>query len=131
MVEPLDSTLIRVGSGWVAWDAARDSVFEPYRIAWSISSGRGSQTTTPGRSITAVAVNPAGTYIAVSETNSTRIHLLKDAVYVLRARDGKAVWTRTLPAFARSSVAFLGDRLFTYTDVEGSHSTVRVLQIPD
>ncbi|MGC1458828.1 MAG: hypothetical protein WA825_11165 [Steroidobacteraceae bacterium] len=130
-VEPLDSTLVRVGSGWVAWDATRDGAFEPYRIAWSVSGRRGLHKTTAGRSITAVAVNPAGTYIGVSETNGTRINLFKDVVYVLRASDGKKVWNRTLPAFARSSLAFLGDGLLVYTEVQGLRSTVRVLQIPD
>lgn len=130
-VEPLDSTLVRVGSGWVAWDATRDGAFEPYRIAWSVSGRRGLHKTTAGRLITAVAVNPAGTYIGVSETDGTRINLLKDVVYVLRASDGEKVWNRTLPAFARSSLAFLGDGLFVYTEVQGSRSTVRVLQIPD
>jgi hypothetical protein len=128
-VEPQGSTFLRVGSGWVAWDATRDGAFEPVRIAWSVSGGRGSQKTTAGRSITAVAVNPAGTYIAVSETNSSRIHYFKDVVYVLRASDGKKVWHRTLPMFARSSLAFLGDGLFVYTEVSESRSTVRVLQI--
>jgi hypothetical protein len=130
-VEPLDSTLVRVGSGWVAWDATRDGAFQPYRIAWSVSGRRGLHKTRAGRSITAVAVNPVGTYIGVSETDSTRINLFKDVVYVLRASDGEKVWNRTLPAFARSSLAFLGDGLFVYTEVQGSRSTVRVLQIPD
>jgi hypothetical protein len=128
-VEPQGSTILRVGSGWVAWDATRDGAFEPFRIAWSVAGGRGSQKTSAGRSITAVAVNPAGTYIAVSETNSTRVHYLKDVVYVLRASDGKKVWHQTLPMFARSSLAFLGDGLIVYTEVKGLHSTVRVLQI--
>jgi hypothetical protein len=130
-VEPLDTTLVRVGSGWVAWDATRDGAFEPYRIAWSVSGRRGLHKTTAGRSITAVAVNPMGTYIGVSETDNTRINLFKDVVYVLRTSDGKIVWHRTLPAFARSSLAFFGDGLFAYTEVQGSRSTVRVLQIPE
>ena len=131
-IEPQDLTVVRVGAGWVAWDATRDGAFEPFRIAWSLSGGRGSQKTTAGRSITAVAVNPAGTYIAISETNSTRIHYFMDEVYVLRASDGKKVWHRTLPMFARSSLAFLGDGLFVYTEVNDSRSSaVRVLRIPD
>ena len=128
-VEPQAPTFLRVGSGWVAWDATRDGAFQPFRIAWSVSGGKGSHSTTPGRSVTAVAVDPAGSYIAVSETDDTRITLYKDTVYVLRARDGKQVWQRTLPAFARSALAFLGDDLFAYTEVSGAHSTVRVLRI--
>lgn len=129
-VEPQDSTFVRVGSGWVAWDATREGAFEPYRISWSVAGGRGSQSTTAGRSITAVAVNPAGTYVAVSETNSTRIHIFRDAVYVLRTSDAQKVWSRSLPMFARSSLAFLGDGLFAYTEVAGSRPTVRILQVP-
>lgn len=129
--EPQAPTFLRVGAGWVAWDATRDGAFQPFRIAWSVSAGKGSHETTPGRSVTAVAVNPAGTYVAVSETDDTRINLYKDSVYVLRTRDGKRVWQRTLPAFARSSLAFLGDDLFAYTEVSGARSTVRVLRIGD
>jgi len=135
-VDPQDSTFVRVGSGWVAWDAARDGAFEPFRIAWSLAHGHGSQKTTAGRSITAVAVNPAGTYIAVGETNSTRIHYFKDLIYVLRASDGQRVWERTLPMFARSPLAFLGDDLFVYTEIQEQgpsqelRPTVRVLKIP-
>lgn len=129
-VEPQASTFLRAGSGWVAWDATREGAFEPYRISWSVSGGRGSQSTTAGRSITAVAVNPAGTYIAVSETNSTRIHIFRDAVYILRTSDAQKVWSRSLPMFARSSLAFLGDGLFAYTEVAGTRPTVRVLEVP-
>jgi hypothetical protein len=124
------TTLLRVGSGWVAWDAARDPG-ERYRIAWSLANGRGMHEALRGRSITAVKVDPDGAYVAISETNAIRDNIVKDAVYVLRASDGKEVWHRNLPSYTRSSLAFLGEKLFAYTDSEGAHSTVRVLQIPD
>jgi len=124
------TNLLRVGSGWVAWDATQEAG-EPYRVAWSLASGRRTHHTLKGRGITAVEVDPNGTYIAVSETNAIRDNYVKDAVYVLRASDGKEIWHRNLPRYARSSLAFLGDKLFAYTDSDGAHSTVRVLQIPE
>jgi len=124
------TTLLRVGSGWVAWDAARD-LGERYRIAWSLANGRGVHEALLGRSITAVKVDPDGAYVAISESNAIRDNIVKDAVYVLRASDGKEVWHRNLPRFTRSSLAFLGAKLFAYTDSDGAHPTVRVLQIPD
>ncbi len=124
------TTLLRVGSGWVAWDAARD-LGERYRIAWSLANGHGVHEALRGRSITAVKVDPDGAYVAISESNAIRDNIVKDAVYVLRASDGKEVWHRNLPRFTRSSLAFLGEKLFAYTDSDGAHPTVRVLQIPD
>ena len=79
-----------------------------------------------------VKVDPDGAYIAISETNAIRDNNVQDAVYVLRARDGKEVWHRHLPRYAGSSLlAFLGEKLFAYTDSDGTHPTVRVLQIPN
>jgi len=124
------TTLLRVGSGWVAWDAVREPG-ERYRVAWSLASGRGVHEALRGRGLTAVKVDPEGAYVAVSETTVISDNNAPDAVYVLRASDGKVVWHRNLPRYARSSLAFLGEKLFAYTDSDGEHSTVRVLQIPD
>jgi hypothetical protein len=124
------TTLLRVGSGWVAWDAAREPA-ERYRIAWSLANGRGVHKALWGRSLTAVKVDPDGAYIAISETTAMRDYHVPDAVYVLRTSDGKEVWRRNLPTYTRSSLAFLGEKFFAYSDSDGAHSTVRVLQIPD
>jgi hypothetical protein len=124
------TTLLRVGSGWVAWDATREPV-ERYRIAWSLASGRGVHKALWGRSITAVKVDPNSAYVAISETTAMRDYNVPDAVYVLRTSDGKEVWHRNLPTFTRSSLAFLGEKFFAYTDSDGAHTTVRVLQIPE
>jgi hypothetical protein len=124
------TTLLRVGSGWVAWDAAREPA-ERYRVAWSLANGRGVHKALWGRSITAVKVDPDGAYVAISETTAMRDYNVQDAVYVLRTSDGKKVWHRNLPTYTRSSLAFLGEKFFVYTDSDGAHSTVRVLQIPD
>ena len=124
------TTLLRVGSGWVGWDAAREPA-ERYRVAWSLADGRGVHKALWGRSITAVKVDPDGAYVAISETSAIRDYNVKDAVYVLRTSDGKEVWHRNLPTYTRSSLAFLGEKFFAYTDSDGAHSIVRVLQIPD
>jgi hypothetical protein len=123
------TTLLRVGSGWVAWDATREPG-ERYRVAWSLAKGRGAHEALKGRGFTAVKVDPDGAYVAISETNAILDNSAQDAVYVLRASDGKELWHRNLPRYARSSLAFLGEKLFVYTDSDGTHSTVRVLQIP-
>jgi len=123
------ATIQRVGSGWLAWDAAREPA-QRYRIAWSLANGRGVHEALRGRSITAVKVDPDGEYVAISETTAMRDYNVEDVVYVLRVGDGKEVWRRKLPTYTRSSLAFLGQKLFAYTDFDGVHSTVRVLQIP-
>ncbi len=128
-VDPQSTTFLRVGQGWVAWDAYREN--KPYRVAWSMPNVHGTHEILKGRGITAVAVNPSGKYVAISTTTSLNIGRIKDAVYVLRTSDGKEVWRRYLPTYARSSVVFLGDMFFAYTDWDGAHIAVRVLQIPD
>jgi len=129
-VEAQFTTILRVGSGWVAWDAAREPR-ERYRVAWSLPNGRGTHEASRGQSFTAVKVAPDGAYIAISETSTLRDSVAQDSVYLLRASDGKEVWHRNLPRYARSSLAFLSETLFAYTDSDGAHYTVRVLQIPD
>ena len=47
------TNLLRVGSGWVAWDATREPG-KRYRVAWSLANGRGAHKALWGRSITAV-----------------------------------------------------------------------------
>jgi hypothetical protein len=128
-VDPQSTTFLRVGQGWVAWDAYREN--EPYRVAWSLPNGHRTHRVLKGRGITAVAVNPSGTYLAISATTALNIGHIKDAVYVLRTSDGKEVWRRYLSTYTRSSLAFLGDGYFAYTDWDGAHAAVRVLQISD
>jgi hypothetical protein len=128
-VDPQATTFLRVGPGWVAWDAYREN--EPYRVAWSLPNGHGTHRLLKGRGITAVAVNPAGTYVAVSATASLNIGHVRDAVYVLRTSDGAEVWRRYMPPYMRSSVTFLGDKFFAYTEWNGIQDSARVLRIPD
>jgi hypothetical protein len=128
-VEPQATTFLRVGQGWVAWDAYRES--GPYRVAWELPKGHGTHQVLRGRGITAVGVDPSGAYIAISTTTALNIGHIKDAVHVLRTSDGAVVWRRYLPPYARSSVTFLGERFFAYTDWDGIQAVVRVLQISD
>jgi hypothetical protein len=128
-IESQATTFLRVGQGWVAWDAYREGA--PYRLAWSLPAGHGTHQVLNGSSITAVAVNPGGTLIAISTTTSLNIGHIKDAVVVLRASDGVEVWRRYLPSYARSAVTFLGDKLFAYTDWDGAHAATRVLQVTE
>jgi hypothetical protein len=127
-VEAQSTTFLQAGQGWVAWDAYRES--GRYQIAWSLPRGPGKHEVRKGRGITAVAVDPSGTYVAVSVTTSLNVGHIRDSVYVLRASDGAAVFCHYLPTYTRSEVAFLGNSHFAYTDWDGAHSQVRVLQLP-
>ena len=70
------STYLRVGNGWVAWDAYKED--GPYQIGWSLDSGSGRHRTNAGRSVTSAAVDPTGSYIAISETTTLSVGNAKD-----------------------------------------------------
>jgi hypothetical protein len=118
------STFMRIGNGWVAWDAYRED--GPYQIGWSFGGRSGRHRTNAGRSVTSAAVDPTGSYIAISETTTLSIGNTRDVVYVLRTDDGEAVFRRYLPRYARSEVVFFDGGFFGYSDLEGTH----VLKIP-
>jgi hypothetical protein len=118
------STYIRAGDGWVAWDAYKEN--GPYRIGWSLGGRSGRHQTNLGRGVTSAAVDPTGSYIAVSETTTLSIGNVKDVVYVLRSDTGAAVFRRYLPRYSRSEVVFFDGGLFGYADLEGTH----ILKIP-
>jgi hypothetical protein len=127
-VEAQSTTFLQAGQGWVAWDAYREN--GRYQIAWSLPLGSGKHEVRKGRGITAAAVDPSGSYVAVSVTTSLNIGHIRDSVYVLRASNGAAVFCRYLPTYTRSEVAFLGNSHFAYTEWNGAQSQVRVLQLP-
>jgi hypothetical protein len=108
----------RVAGGWVAWDGYRED--GPYRIVWSLGTRRGTHAAARGRGITSVAVDPTGSFIAVSETTALSIGEARDVVYVIRTDTGADVFRRYLPRYARSEVAFLDGGLFAYADLEGT-----------
>ena len=119
------STYLRLGQGWVAWDAYRED--GPYQIAWSLAGGSGRHRTNAGRSVTSAAVDPTGRFIAISETTTLSIGQARDVVYVLRADTGADVFRTYLPRYTRSQVVFFEGGLFGYSNLEGT----RILKVPD
>ena len=118
------STYILVGDGWVAWDAYKED--GPYQIGWSLGGRSGRHRTNAGRSVTSAAVDPTGSYIAISETTTLSIGNARDVVYVLRTEDGADVFRRYLPRYSRSHVVFFDGGFLGYSDLEGT----RILKIP-
>jgi hypothetical protein len=114
---------------WAAWDAYVENT--RYRLGWSTQGGTGQYESPKGRSITSAAMDARGRYVAASTTTALNIGSIKDTVVALRTVDGGEVFRRTLPAYSRSQVAFLGDEYFAYSDVEGTRSRTRVLRISD
>lgn len=128
--EPTDiraqsSTYLRLGQGWVAWDAYRED--GPHQIGWSLSSGSGRHRTNTGRSVTSAAVDPTGRLIAISETTTLSIGHARDVVYVLRADTGADVFRTYLPRYTRSQVVFFAGGLFGYSTLEGT----RILKVSE
>jgi DNA-binding beta-propeller fold protein YncE len=103
----------------VAWDAYKED--ENYVISWVLDTGSGTHKIPKGSSPTAVAVDPAGRYIAFSTTTSLNIGNTKDTVVVLRTVDGQEVFRRYLAPFNRTGVIFLGDAYFAYSDSGTTH----------
>ena len=118
------STYERYGNGWLAWDAYKEE--GAYEVAWSLPSGSGQHRLAKGRSITAAAIDPTGTLIAVSATTTLSIGSAADLVFILRARDGTDVFRAHLSRYSRSPVVFFEGGLFAYSDDGGVH----VLKMP-
>ncbi len=120
---PQPQTMILLPHGVVAWDAYKED--ENYGISWALDTGHGSHKIPKGSSPTAVAVDPAGRYIAFSTTTSLNIGNTKDTVVVLRTSDGQEVFRRYLAAFNRTGVIVLGHEYFAYS----ADGTTHVLRI--
>ena len=118
-IEAQNTTYIRAGDGWVAWDAYKES--GPYQIGWSVAGGAGRHRTNMGRSVTSAAVDPTGSYIAITETTTLSIGNAADVVYVLRTNDGAVVFRRYLPRYSKSEVVFFEGGFLGYSDLEGTH----------
>jgi hypothetical protein len=114
---------------WLAWDAYVEG--RPKRASWSTRAGQGSYTVPRGRGITAAALARSGKFVAFSTTTELNIGSIADTVLIKRASDGADVFRKTLPAYARSHVAFLGERQFAYTDIAGATATTRVMVLPE
>lgn len=115
--------MLLLDHGVVAWDAYQED--ENYTISWALDTGTGSHKVPKGSSPTAVAVDPAGRYVAISTTTSLNIGNTKDTVVVLRTSDDQEVFRRYLSAYNRTGVAFLGHEYFAYSD----YGTTYVLKI--
>jgi hypothetical protein len=112
---------------WAAWDAYVENA--RYRLGWSTQGGKGQYEAPKGRSITSAAMDARGRYVAASTTTALSIGSIKDTVVALRTGDGSEAFRRTLPTYARSQVAFLGDGYFAYSEINGARSLTRVLRI--
>ncbi len=119
---------LRLDSGWVSWDVYRDK--GRARVAWHLNGRAGLHEVPKGRGIRAVSVSADGRLIAVSVGGNLRIGSVKDAVYVIRAADGKELYRRFLPAYARSQPAFLGHDHLAFTAMDGDKPVVRILKVP-
>lgn len=119
------STYLRLGQGWVAWDAYRED--GPYQIGWSLPGGSGRHRANTGRSVTSAAVDPTGKLIAISETTTLSIGRARDVVYVLRTDTGADVFRTYLPRYTRSQVVFFEGGLFGYSNLEGT----RILKVTE
>jgi len=122
-VKPQSHTMLLLANGVVAWDAYQED--ENYTVSWALDTGTGSHNVPKGSSPTAVAVDPAGRYVAISTTTSLNIGNTRDTVVVVRTSDGQEVFRRYLSAYNRTGVAFLGREYFAYSD----YGTTYVLKI--
>ncbi|MFM9843704.1 MAG: hypothetical protein ACKVOI_12105 [Dongiaceae bacterium] len=123
----IGANLRRAGDGWIAWDSYRDE--GRYRIVWSLPAGSGSREIPKGRSIAALSVSPDGVLVAVSTSPSVSLGNIADAVFVFKAADGNEVYRRTLPAYSRSNVQFIGNDYLAMYEFAGEKSRVVVLQV--
>jgi hypothetical protein len=125
----LSQGLRLVDSGWVAWDAYVEG--RPYAVAWETAFGRGRRELPRGRGITSADADPVGRFVAVSTSAIYSLGGVEDSVVVIDTADGREVFRDSLPAYARSEVAFVGDGLLAYTAWDGeSPAEVRIVGAP-
>lgn len=120
------TTYRRLGRGYFAWDAERES--GAYRIGWSLPSNANTYSFERLRRIQHAAVDPSGHFAAASlETQYGRLLSLRDAISIVRLSDRREVFRVYVPRFTRSQAAFLTARYVAYSD----GNQVRVLRLPD
>lgn len=108
-------TFRRLRTGWFAWDAYREDT--PWRAVWSVDGRAGRYDVDWSKMISHAAVNPSGTYAALSlDTRFGRIPAGSEALVLVRLADGKEVFRKKLARFTRTRVAFLGDRHVAWTE---------------
>ena len=114
--------------GWVAWDGYREE--GAARVVWSLTSGSGDKVIPRGRGIESVAVDPAGRFIAVSVESNLNIGSTPSAVFLFGTRDGRELYRRYYPKFARIRLAFLGGEYLAISRREDGPDFIEVFAVP-
>jgi hypothetical protein len=114
--------------GFLAWDAYREK--GRYRVVFGLPYGEGVHEIPKGRSISSIGLDPDGRFIAVSVSPSLSIGNVGDAVYVFSVASGEEVYRRSLPAYSRSEIAFLGPAYLGVTRIAEGKSFVEILSVP-
>lgn len=144
-MSPEGGTFIRIGKGWVAWNASSPVAGKSERpsrklLKWSLPGADGAYRTGSyqlGRtellaSIRDAAVSPGGKFIAVSVEAGNRLVKFSGSIRIIRAGDGSELFKIKTLAGLSGDIAFLGDEYFAYSkydDPPGHHRT-HVLSLP-
>jgi hypothetical protein len=124
-----DGRLLADSTGWIWWQSAAGE-HGCCGLEWNLCCGPGTHRVARGRYIISVSLHPTGELIAVSVSDRHNTGAVRDAVYVIRSRDGGEVFRRYLPPLTKSRVQFLGSSFLAYTEVDGSDGLVRVVKVP-
>jgi hypothetical protein len=116
-----------LANGWIAWDTYRDQ--GRYVVTWSADGHTGIRTLSKGLSISSVAFDQRGEYIAISALGASRISNQRDEVWLVRTSDGGELYRRYAPTNSRAVVALPAGRYFAVDDVHDRRSSVRVYDL--
>lgn len=116
------------GQGWVAWDGYREEGRS--RVVWSLPSGSGEFVVPKGRGINSLAVAPDGRHIAFSLESRLSIGTIKSSVTLLRTADGREIYRRFHPQYARTRLAFLGNSALAMTRSQEGQAFTDVYALP-
>jgi hypothetical protein len=117
-----------VNGGWVAWDGYREE--GRYRIVWALPTGRGTIVIPRGRGIETLSIAADGSFIAASVSSNLNIGRTNSNVFVVRTDSAEEIYRRYLPTYARTRVAFLGNRYLAMTQSMNGQSFVDIYRIP-
>jgi hypothetical protein len=123
-IAPLPGTIRTRDDGSLWWDGYVDEA--PYRVGWRLGAATGAHRIAKGRSITDIAVDGAGQWVALSATSQYSIGNTPDSVYVIRAADGREAFRQYFPKYTRATLAFPAPDLFAYAGLDG----VEVFRLP-
>lgn len=122
------SDVLLLEGGWLGWDVYAEE--RRYVVAWDLPAGRGRVDEPKGRGITSAAADPAGRFVAYSTTPTLNVGRVRDAVVLLDATDGRELFRRSLPSYARAQVALVGGGFFAWSDAREAPGFVRVHPLP-